>query len=128
MTVDAYVVNGLQGSPVGIDFLESRDYLDNNSEPGVGGRITIGNQYLSLGSSMMAGRFNDDGVTGPLGDVLNYEIFGVDITARYQDLVRIEAEYAQRNSDRFLFVPTLLREACRYWAGILFRSSKAISR
>ena len=46
----SYLVNGLQGTDSGIDFIfGSRDYSDNNRYPAVGGRLSLGSKYLKLG-------------------------------------------------------------------------------
>ena len=51
----------------------------------------------------MTGQFNETGGGGILGRDLNYDLIGADVTVRYQDLVRLQAEFAQRNSDRVIF-------------------------
>lgn len=105
---DFYVVNGLQGGDDGIDFDMSRDYVDNNKSPAVGARGTIGNQQLTLGGSMMSGRFNDNTGSGPNGRGLDYWIYGADATYRYEDILRLQFEYAQRDTDRFVNLPNQL--------------------
>lgn len=104
-TLDAYVVNGLEGSTNGIDFFMSRDHVDNNRSPSLGGRFTIGDKHLRLGGSMIGGRFNSDAGTGPLNQAMNYTIFGLDATFRWDDVWRIQGEFAQRDSDRFGNLP-----------------------
>jgi cytochrome c553 len=119
-TIDAYVVNGLEGSTNGIDFYASRDYVDNNRSPSLGGRFTIGDKRLRLGASLIGGRFNSDAGTGPFNQGMNYSIFGLDATFRWEDLWRIQAEFAQRDSDRFGNLPvgpTIFQE--RYSGGYL---------
>ena len=99
-TLDLYGVNGLVGGPDGIDMDRSRDYLDNNGRPAWGGRATVGTSFLRLGTSVTGGQFSDS----PLVDAptpMRYLIYGFDLTARYKDLFRFQAEYARRNSDRF---------------------------
>ena len=113
-TFDVYLVNGLQGGTTGVNFFQSRDYTDNNADPAVGGRITIGNKYIRLGTSAMGGKFNADGTVPPLDETLNYDIFGADITARYEDVLRFQAEYALRTSDRLLSLPGQLRDDEEY--------------
>jgi hypothetical protein len=101
-TGDFYIVNGLQGGGDGIDFDASRDYVDNNKTPAIGGRFTIGNSALKLGASMMSGRYNDNSGSGPNGRGLDYWIYGADATYRYEDILRIQIEYAQRDTDRYV--------------------------
>jgi mono/diheme cytochrome c family protein len=103
-TIDVYLVNGLQGSINGVDFLMSRDYVDNNSNPAAGGRVTLGNQFIRAGGSITGGRFNSSTGFGATAPTLDYQIFGFDIQAHYEDLIRVQAEYARRDSDRQLFV------------------------
>ncbi len=97
-TFDAYVVNGLQGV-TDVNFFESRDYNDNNSDPSVGGRVTFGTPYLRAGASLISGRMDDD----EFEKRLNYDIIGVDLTARYRNRVRVQAEWAKRSNDQFTF-------------------------
>jgi len=104
-TMDVYLVNGLQGTANGVDFLMSRDYVDNNSNPAVGGRATLGNQYVRAGGSITGGRFNSNAAFGSTPPVLDYQIFGFDVQARYEDLIRVQAEYARRDSDRMVGLP-----------------------
>ena len=103
-TFNAYEVNGLEGF-AGIDFFESRDYVDNNRWPAAGGRATIGGEHLRFGCSVMGGRFNPDSGTGPLNEAMNYLIFGADATYRWKDVFRLQFEFAQRNSDSFGLLP-----------------------
>jgi hypothetical protein len=118
-TWNGYVVNGLQGDADGINFDASQSYVDNNRSPALGSRLTIGNQYLKLGGSITGGRFADFPNASPLNSGQSYLIFGGDVTFRYQDLVRIQCEYAQRDTDRsldssvlpFLTSPIINREA-----------------
>jgi hypothetical protein len=100
-TLDVYAVNGLIGDQNGIDFDRSRDLLDNNSRPAWGGRATVGTSFLRLGSSITGGQFNDTPFAGPFFGPMKYLIYGFDLTARYKDLFRFQAEYARRNNDRF---------------------------
>ena len=105
---DGYVVNGLQGDADGINFHTSTDYVDNNRSPAIGSRLTVGNQYLRLGGSIMGGRFANFPNASPVDSGLAYLIFGADVTARYKDLLRVQAEFAQRNSDRVVALPGVL--------------------
>jgi cytochrome c2 len=107
-TFDSYVVNGLRGNSTGIDFYQSRNYVDNNKEPAVGGRVTFGGQWVRFGSSITSGRFNDDTGSGPHAQGLYYKIYGIDVTARYKDVLRFQFEYAQRDSDRIVALPGML--------------------
>ncbi len=99
-SADGYVVNGLQGGADGINFDLSRDYVDNNLRPAGGGRFTVGNQYLRLGSSLMGGQQSPVGFVGPNNANLGYLIFGFDATFHYENLLRIQFEYAMRSTDR----------------------------
>lgn len=101
-TWNGYVVNGLQGGANGINFDASTNYTDNNRSPAIGSRVTVGNQYMKLGGSIMGGRFANFPNAPPVDSSLTYMIFGADLTLRYQDLIRIQCEYAQRNTDRVL--------------------------
>ncbi len=102
-TMDAYAVNGLQGTTVGVDFLETRSLLDNNNRIAGGARVTLGDKNIRAGASIMGGRFDDPLITG-IPDGLDYQAYGFDIQARYERLVRCQFEYARRDSDRFGFV------------------------
>jgi hypothetical protein len=116
ISLDAYAVNGLQGTTA-LDlpgFWAARDYVDNNSEPAVGGRLTVGNQKLRLGASAMSGRYNENGPLADLTGVLDYKIYGFDATFRWEDYLRITYEHARRDSDVFDFnVNDDLRESLR---------------
>lgn len=107
-TFDAYVVNGLRGNATGIDFYQSRLYVDGNKEPAAGTRVTLGNQFVRLGSSLTAGRFNDDLGSGPRNQALYYRIYGFDLQAHYENLWRLQFEYADRDTDRIVNLPGLL--------------------
>ena len=116
ISFDAYAVNGLQGTTA-LDlpgFWAARDYVDNNSEPAIGGRLTVGTKKLRLGASAMSGRYNENGPLEDLTGVLDYKIYGVDATFRWDDLLRVTYEYARRDSDVFDFnVNDDLRESLR---------------
>lgn len=105
MSADFYVVNGLQGGADGIDFDRSREYVDNNRAPAVGSRVTLGTPALKIGGSVMGGRFNDTPSDGPNNRGLYYWIYGADATYRYEDILRLQFEYAQRDTDRFVDLP-----------------------
>jgi hypothetical protein len=100
MGIDAYVVNGLQGSN-NISFDDSRDYVDNNRSPAVGGRWTVGNSTLRLGSSIIGGQFNSNSGTGPDNRGLDFLICGADVSYRFRDILRIQAEFAQRRTQSY---------------------------
>lgn len=105
-TFDFYAINGLQGSTdleLG-SWYQSRDYVDNNSEPAVGGRATIGNKYLRAGASLMSGRYNESSLQQAVPELLDYKIYGADVVARYEDWVRIQVEWARRDNDAFDFI------------------------
>jgi hypothetical protein len=99
-SIDSYLNNGLVGGSSGIDWLQSRNLIDNNNRPAYGGRVTVGDPYIRAGASIMAGRFdapNDPSVpNGPL----EYRIYGFDVQAHYKRLFRCQVEYARRDSDR----------------------------
>jgi len=98
--LSAYLVNGLQGEG-GIDFFRSRDTTDNNNDPAYGARLSVGSPQLQVGGSFTGGRLDRDAERR-----LGYSIHGVDVTARYKDLLRFQADYARRTSDRLVFLPT----------------------
>ena len=103
-SVDAYLVNGLEGN-TSIDFLESRDLFDNNDRACGGLRVTLGDPNIRAGASYTTGRFDDPNTSGvPRG--LYYRIYGLDLQARYKKLLRFQAEYARRDSDRSGTLPT----------------------
>ena len=99
-TMDAYLVNGLTGSANGIDFLQSRDLIDNNNHVAGGGRVTVGTANIRLGASLTGGRFDDPRDPAVPAGPLNYRIIGVDLQARYKRLFRMQIEYARRDSGR----------------------------
>jgi hypothetical protein len=103
-TMDAYVVNGLQGNTLGIDFLQSRSLYDNNNEVGGGARLTIGDPYIRAGASVTGGRFDDPNTSG-IPNSLNYTIYGFDVQAHYKRLIRGQFEFARRDTDRAGFIP-----------------------
>lgn len=108
-TFDFYVVNGLRGNLTGINFFQSRDYVDNNFEPAVGGRWTVGTSSLRFGSSLMSGRFNDLADAGPAAIPLFYQVVGADVSYRWEDNFRLQFEYALRQNNRINFAPTAER-------------------
>ena len=95
-TANMYAVNGLQGNVAGVQFTPSRSYTDNNSEPGYGGRVTVGNGRLRFGGSVMSGYMQDDIEEDPL----QFRLAGGDVTAKlFDDVVRLYFEYAMRQND-----------------------------
>jgi hypothetical protein len=94
-TLDVYAINGLQ-DPSPRLFNSSRSYMDNNREPSVGGRATIGTKKMRLGGSLMTGNLANDGAAQ-----VPYKIAGADATFRHEWL-RAYFEYAIRENDTFL--------------------------
>ena len=93
MTLDVFAVNGLQQGGPGI-FNASRRYYDNNREPAVGGRMTVGDSSYRLGASLMTGTLHDDGAPQ-----LGYQLASADATWRCEDRLRAYFEYAIRSDD-----------------------------
>jgi hypothetical protein len=104
LSSDGYLINGLVGSSTGVDFLRSRDLLDNNNRVAGGGRITVGDPNIRAGASLTGGRLDDPNVGGLPGG-LYYRIYGFDVQAHYKRLFRCQFEYARRESDRFGTLP-----------------------
>jgi hypothetical protein len=108
-TLTGYAVNGLQGFN-DIDFVfGSRDYVDNNRYPSVGGRVTVGGPSLRAGASVIGGQYNSDQGIGPNHDGLSYWIYGADVTYRWKDVLRIQFEYARRDTQIFFGFPDNIR-------------------
>jgi hypothetical protein len=103
-TTDTYLINGLEGSGNGLDFLQSRDLLDNNNRVAGGARLTVGDPYIRAGASFTTGRFDNPNTSGVPGGLF-YTIYGFDLQARYKRLFRCQFEYARRDSDRFGILP-----------------------
>ena len=103
-STDSYLVNGLEGSSNGIDFLQSRSLLDNNNRVAGGGRVTVGDPYIRVGASFMTGRFDNPTDPAVPSGPLNYQIYGFDVQARYKRLFRCQIEYARRDTDRVGFL------------------------
>ncbi len=100
MSIDAYVVNGLQGSN-SVSFDDSRDYVDNNRTPAIGGRWTVGSSSLKLGTSLISGQYNGNTGSGVDSRGLNFLIYGADVSWRFEDRLRVQAEFAQRNTHSY---------------------------
>lgn len=99
-TIDLYAVNGLQQSGPDLRFFfPSRSYVDNNALPAFGGRAQISTPSVQFGGSLMTGEAQFDGTTT---EPILYQLSGVDVTARYQDLLRFYFEYAIRTNTRKL--------------------------
>lgn len=101
-TMDTYVVNGLQGNFNGIDFLQTRSLVDNNSRVSGGARVTVGDPNIRAGASVTGGRF-DDPTAGAIPGGLDYTAYGFDVQAHYERIVRCQFEFARRDSDRLGF-------------------------
>jgi hypothetical protein len=99
----AYALSGPKGDPgqpADFDFVLSRSpanyYVDNNSEPALGGRVSGSidldddGDSLGLGASAMAGHYDDQGKLG-------FAIGGVDLVAKLAG-VFLRAEYLQRRT------------------------------
>ncbi len=104
-TMDAYLVNGLEGNNTGIDFIQTRSLMDNNNRLSSGGRITIGEPNIRAGASLTGGRF-DDPTTSTVPGGLDYTIYGFDVQAHYERRLRFQFEFARRDSERVGFFPT----------------------
>jgi hypothetical protein len=99
----AYLLSGPKGTPEGDDFnfVSSRDparyYVDNNSEPTIGGRLSGGldldseGHAVTLGSSVMAGHYDPDRKLG-------FFIAGADLVTNLER-VTLRAEYLVRRTD-----------------------------
>jgi mono/diheme cytochrome c family protein len=92
-TFDLYAINGLQGAAPNI-FLRSRAYYDNNDEPTFGARMTLGADYFRLGTSVMGGNLQDQGM-----EKAYYTLAGADLTSQITDRLRFYFEYAERRQD-----------------------------
>jgi hypothetical protein len=100
VSIDNYLINGLAGSSNGVDWLQSRDLLDNNNRVGYGARVSVGDPYIRLGASYMSGRFDSPSDPSVPNGPLDYRIYGFDVQAHYKRLFRCQVEYARRDSDR----------------------------
>ncbi len=95
VTVDADVVNGLQGANDGIDFDASREYVDKNRSPATRARATFGTKRPRFGGSVVGGRIGPNGSLEVDNRGLDYVIYGADVTYRFEDLLRVQFEYSQ---------------------------------
>lgn len=98
-----YVIGGLRANQDGVDldFEASRmpDYVDNNSEPAVGGRVAVTwdlspDVMFTLGGSGMAGRPDPERER-------KYFILGLDLYARLS-MINLHAEYLVRRTEMAL--------------------------
>ena len=98
----AHVVSGFKGGndALDFDFILSRSgslyYVDNNSEPAVGGRLALTINFSdfvsgTLGASFIYGHYD------PAGE-LEYHIAGADLFLRFDELV-IRVEYLLRRTE-----------------------------
>lgn len=100
-----YVVSGFKGNNDGLDFdfVQSRSgslyYIDNNSEPAVGGRAAL---TLNL-TPKISGTFGTSGMWGHYDPnaALKYAIGGLDVYLRFAEL-SFRAEYLIRKTDFFV--------------------------
>jgi len=92
-TLDAYAINGLQGTGSNI-FNRSRAYFDNNEDPSGGARMTLGGDFFRLGTSVLSGNLADQGQPH-----VYYTLAGGDATAQITDWLRFYFEYAMRRQD-----------------------------
>lgn len=97
-----YVVSGFKGNndALDFDFIQSRSgslyYVDNNSQPAVGGRTALTINFSdstngTLGISGMYGRYDPNGL-------LEYAIGGADLYLRFDEL-SLRAEYLLRKTE-----------------------------
>lgn len=98
LTLDLYAINGLQGAAPNV-FLRSRAYYDNNDEPSLGARATIGADDFRIGASVLGGNLEDQGL-----EKAYYTLAGADVTAQVTDRLRFYFEYAMRRHDS-VFAP-----------------------
>jgi hypothetical protein len=91
--LDLYAVNGLQGPAANI-ILRSRLYYDNNEEPSLGARLTLGSDFFRLGASVLGGNLQDQDLPN-----VNYTLAGADATCQITDRLRFYFEYAMRRQD-----------------------------
>jgi hypothetical protein len=100
----AYAVSGPKAGndALDLDFIQSRSpdryYLDNNSEPSVGGRLAgtleVGALVVSLGASAMVGRYDPD-------KRLAYQVGGADLVVQLGS-VTLRSEYLIRRTEMAL--------------------------
>jgi hypothetical protein len=90
------------GQATGIEFYNSRDLVDSNFTVAEGGRVTLGDPNIRGGASVTHGGFNDPSAAFDLipHRSVHYTIYGFDFQARYENLLRFQAEYARRENDR----------------------------
>jgi hypothetical protein len=97
-----YAVKGLEGSN-DIDFIQTRQYLDNNHTPGLGTRVVLSAGPTSFGASAGGGYYDPQ-------DRLRYAFLGAEAYARWGPLV-FRGEVIERLTDfdptaaGYLYVP-----------------------
>ena len=98
----AYVIGGLRGNSdaLDVDFIQSRSpalyYVDNNSQPTVGGRLAIASRFgdlgaLTVGASAMWGRYDPD-------NKLEALVLGGDLVLKLERWI-LRMEYLVRRTD-----------------------------
>lgn len=97
LSSDFYAINGLQGASPRL-FNDSRRYVDNNRQPSIGGRLTLDNQRLRLGASIVTGNQADDGEPA-----IQYKLAGVDAVYRIAEQLQFYFEYAIRHEESLGF-------------------------
>jgi len=60
MTLEAMVLKGFKGTGEDIDFLKSREYFDNNGEPGFGARLEFSVPLLTLNFAYLWGNYDTE--------------------------------------------------------------------
>jgi nitrate/TMAO reductase-like tetraheme cytochrome c subunit len=111
--LNGYVVNGLQSGTTGINFDQSRDYVASNNRPSWGSRATLSGERLNLGASILTGQSSPSGGFAGFSDPFYYKIYGYDATYRIPQVLRVQFEYARRESDRGTPDPDTLRVSDR---------------
>jgi hypothetical protein len=99
-TLDAYAINGLQGTGPDI-FNRSRAYFDNNEDPSGGARMTLGGDFFRLGTSVLSGNLANQNQPH-----VYYTLAGADATAQITDWLRFYFEYAMRRQDSAIVAGT----------------------
>ncbi len=96
----AYLVSGLRASDgaLDVDFIQTRSvyYIDNNSEPAIGGRVALTldltrDLMATLGTSFTAGHYDPSRTQG-------YAIWGADLYMRIA-MLNLHAEYLVRRTE-----------------------------
>ncbi|MBI2933605.1 MAG: cytochrome c [Planctomycetes bacterium] len=103
LDASAYLVTGMKGTDVDLDFISTRDYEDNNGEPAAGLRFTATWDYLSLGASFMRGNYDAEGD-------LAYRVYGLDFFYKLGEF-NLRAEFVRREQDFFIGGPDTSKDA-----------------